>query len=113
MQNPPPMMLDHKKTVQHAEGQCQDREEVESGKYLAMVLQKREPPLGLVAVCPMTNRRATTFFMIVQRRVPRGAEVFATIAKHWSQGKNTNQENNADDMAAAMGMELLTEEQYR
>ena len=27
MQNPPPMMLDHKKAVQHAEGQCRDREE--------------------------------------------------------------------------------------
>jgi hypothetical protein len=38
MQNPPPLMLDHKKAVQHAEGQCLDREEVESGNYLAMVL---------------------------------------------------------------------------
>jgi hypothetical protein len=38
MQNPPPMMLDHKEAVQHAEGQCRNREEVESGNYLAMVL---------------------------------------------------------------------------
>ena len=61
----------------------------------------------------MTKRRANTFFMIVQRKVLKVAEVFATTAKRWSQGKNINQKITLIDMAAAMGIELLTEEQYR
>ena len=51
--------------------------------------------------------------MIVQRKAPKAVEVFATTVKRWSQGKKINQKNNAMDMAAAMGIELLTEEQYR
>ena len=39
----------------------------------------------------MIKRRANTFFMIVQRRVRKAAEVFATTVKRWSQGKNINQ----------------------
>src|ERR1700730_4512671 len=39
----------------------------------------------------MTRRRANTFFMIVQRKVLKAAEVFATTVKRWSQGKNINQ----------------------
>ena len=39
----------------------------------------------------MIKRRANTFFMIVQRKVLKAAEVFATTAKRWSQGKNINQ----------------------
>ena len=39
----------------------------------------------------MIKRRANTFFMIVQRKVLKAAEVFATTAKRWSQGENTNQ----------------------
>src|SRR5712671_4846411 len=39
----------------------------------------------------MIKRRANTFFMIVQRKVLRAAEVFATTVKRWSQGKNINQ----------------------
>jgi hypothetical protein len=42
-----------------------------------------------------------------------GAEVFVTIAKDWSRGKEHRPKSNAVDMAAAMGIELLTEEQYR
>ncbi len=61
----------------------------------------------------MIKRRANTFFMIVQRKVLKAAEVFVTTVKRWSQGKNINQKDNAIDMAAAMGIELLTEEQYR
>jgi hypothetical protein len=37
------------------------------------------------------KKRAHTFFMIVQRKVLKTAEVFATTVKRWSQGKNTNQ----------------------
>ena len=39
----------------------------------------------------MIKRRANTFFMIVQRKVLKAAEVFATTVKRWSQGKNINQ----------------------
>src|SRR5687767_14921602 len=38
----------------------------------------------------MIKRRANTFFMIVQRKVLKAAEVFATTVKRWSQGKNIN-----------------------
>lgn len=54
-------------------------------------LNEMERTGGEPDVLATTNRRATTFFMIAQRRVPKGAEVFATIAKRWSRGKNTNQ----------------------
>ena len=40
----------------------------------------------------MIRRRATTFFMIVQRKVLKTAEVFATTAKRWTQGNRINQE---------------------
>jgi ABC-type enterobactin transport system permease subunit len=39
----------------------------------------------------MIKRRANTFFMIVQRKVLKAAEVFATTVKRWSQGKKLNQ----------------------
>src|SRR2546425_2454882 len=38
----------------------------------------------------MIKRRANTFFMIVQRKVLKAAEVFVTTAKRWTQGKNIN-----------------------
>src|SRR5207302_6975884 len=38
----------------------------------------------------MIKRRANTFFMIVQRKVLKAAEVFVTTVKLWSQGKNIN-----------------------
>src|SRR5271169_646685 len=37
------------------------------------------------------KRRANTFVMIVQQKVLKAAEVFATTVKRWSQGKNINQ----------------------
>ena len=61
----------------------------------------------------MTKRPANIFFMIVQRKAPKAAEVFATTVKRWIQGKKINQKITLLDMAAAMGIELLTEEQYR
>ncbi len=36
------------------------------------------------------QRRANTFFMIVQRKVPEAAEVFVTTVKRWTLGKNTS-----------------------
>ncbi len=39
----------------------------------------------------MIKRRANTFFMIVQRKVLKAAEVFVTTEKGWNQGKNINQ----------------------
>ena len=39
----------------------------------------------------MIKRRANTFFMIVQRKVLKAAEVFATTVKRWTQGKKINQ----------------------
>src|ERR1700716_4741868 len=39
----------------------------------------------------MIKRRANTFVLIVQRKVLKAAEVFATTVKRWSQGKNINQ----------------------
>src|SRR6266436_10446094 len=39
----------------------------------------------------MIKRRANTFFMIVQRKVLKAGEVFATTVKRWTQGKNINQ----------------------
>ena len=35
----------------------------------------------------MIKRRTNTFFMIVQRKVRKAAEVFVTTVKRWSQGK--------------------------
>jgi len=60
----------------------------------------------------MIKRRANTFFMIVQRKVLKAAEVFATTVKLESRKEN-KQENDAIDVAAAMRIELLTERQYR
>src|SRR5437879_7117414 len=39
----------------------------------------------------MIKRRGNTFFMIVQRKVLKAAEVFVTTVKRWSQGRNINQ----------------------
>src|SRR6266853_5432582 len=39
----------------------------------------------------MIKSQANTFFMIIQRKVLKAAEVFATTVKRWSQGKNINQ----------------------
>jgi len=53
--------------------------------------------------------------MTVQRKVLKVAEMFATTMKGKRRGKRkvSIPEGNAVDMAATMGIELLTEEQYR
>src|SRR3981189_1083583 len=61
----------------------------------------------------MIKRRANTFFMIVQRKVLKAAEVFCHDREALESRKENKPKDNAIDMAAAMGIELLTEEQYR
>jgi hypothetical protein len=61
----------------------------------------------------MITKRANTFFMIVQRKVLKAAEMFVTNREGLESRKEHKPENNAIDMAAAMGIEVLTEEQYR
>src|ERR1700676_2796709 len=51
-------------------------------------LNEMERTGGEPDVVAMIKRRANTFFMIVQRKVLKAAEVFATTVKRWSQGKN-------------------------
>ena len=72
----------------------------------------KEPAVNRMLLV-MIKRRVNTFFMIVQQKVLKAAEVFVTIMKHWSQGKNINRKIAPLDMAADMGIEILTEEQYR
>ena len=55
-------------------------------------LNEMERTGGEPDVVAMIKRRANTFFMIVQRKVLKAAEVFATTVKRWSQGKNINQQ---------------------
>jgi Protein of unknown function (DUF4256) len=59
------------------------------------------------------KRAANTCFMIVQRKVLTAAEVFVTTVKRLEARKEAKPKNSAIDMAAAMGIDLLTEEQYR
>ena len=49
----------------------------------------KEPAVNRMLLV-MIKRRANTFFMIVQRKVLKAAEVFVTTMKRWSQGKNIN-----------------------
>ena len=60
----------------------------------------------------MIKRRANTSFLIVQRKLLKAAPVFVTTVKGWNRGKNIDRKTTAMDMAAAMGIELLTEEEY-
>ena len=59
----------------------------------------------------MTDRRESTFFMIVPRKVQTAAECYDRAALESRQEHKPK--DNAIDMAAAMGIELLTEEEYR
>ncbi len=63
----------------------------------------------------IAKRQGNTFFMIVQQKVLKAAEMFVTTAKCRRRGRSegVHPEDNATDIAAAMGIEILTEEQYR
>ena len=49
----------------------------------------KEPAVNRMLLV-MIKKRANIFFMIVQRKVLKAAEVFVTTAKGWNQGKNIN-----------------------
>jgi len=51
--------------------------------------------------------------MIVRRKAQKAAKVFAYDREALESRKEHKPEDNAIDMAAAIGIELLTEEQYR
>src|SRR6266850_801727 len=53
-------------------------------------LMKWKEPAVNRTLSGLIKRRANTFFMIVQRKVLKAAEVFVTTAKRWSQGRNIN-----------------------
>ena len=53
-------------------------------------LSEMERTGGEPDVTGLIRRRANTFFMIVQRKVLKAAEVFVTTAKRWMRGKNIN-----------------------
>ena len=47
VQNPPPVMLDNKEAVQHAETQRRHGEEVEGSHPLAVIVEECQPALDL------------------------------------------------------------------
>src|SRR5882672_4646257 len=53
----------------------------------------------------MSQRRANTFFMIVQRKVLKAAEVFVTDREALESRKEHEPEDSAMDLAAAMRCE--------
>ncbi len=59
------------------------------------------------------KRQVNIFFMIARRKVQRVAEVFVMILRRWHQRKEHKPAHSAIGMAEEMGVELLTEEQYR
>ena len=61
----------------------------------------------------MIKRRANTFFNDCSPESPKGRRSVCYDREALESRKEHKPENNAVDMAAAMGIELLTEEQYR
>jgi Protein of unknown function (DUF4256) len=61
----------------------------------------------------MTKRRANTFFMICSAESPKGRRSFCYDREALESRKEDKPKNSAMDMAAVIGIELLTEEQYR
>jgi Protein of unknown function (DUF4256) len=61
----------------------------------------------------MIERRENIFFMIAQPRVLKTAEAFAMTVPPWNREKENKPAGSAMDVAAALGIELLAEEQYR
>ena len=53
-------------------------------------LTEMERTGGEPDVVGFDKKRANSSFMIVQRKVLKGAEVFVTTVKRWRNGKNTN-----------------------
>ena len=72
----------------------------------------KKPAVSLMLLV-LIKRQANTFFTIVLLKVQKDAEVFVMIMKHWRQGKNINLQTAPLRWQHEMGIELLTEEQYR
>lgn len=51
-------------------------------------LNEMEKPAVNRMLLLLIHKKTNTFFTIVQRKVLKGAEVFATIVKRWNQEKN-------------------------
>jgi hypothetical protein len=60
-----------------------------------------------------TKKPANSFFMTARRKAPKDAETFVTTRKHLKSRKKIKPKNSAVGMAQEMGIELLTEGQYR
>lgn len=58
-------------------------------------------------------RQTNTSFTIARQKALKAEEVFAMTGKPGKPENNTNQKNTAIDIAQEMGVELLTEEEYR
>ncbi len=50
MQNLPPIMLDYKETIKHAERYGWNREEVECGDHFAVIAEEGQPTFRLVLI---------------------------------------------------------------
>jgi hypothetical protein len=61
----------------------------------------------------MIKKRANTFFMIVQLKVPKGRRSICYDHEALESRKEHKPEDSAVNMAADIGIEILTEEQYR
>ena len=56
MKDPPPVVFDHEKAVQHAKGHGRDGEEVQRGDSFPMIPQKDEPPLSGICLANSTSQ---------------------------------------------------------
>jgi hypothetical protein len=50
MRNSPPIMLDHKKAIKHAERYGWHREEVESGDHFTVIIEEGQPTFRLALI---------------------------------------------------------------
>ena len=60
-----------------------------SGENYGRSMKWKEPAVNLMLLV-MIKRQANTFFMIVQQKVLKAAEVYVTTVKRWNQGKKIN-----------------------
>src|SRR5438093_1518354 len=67
----------------------QGRSGVGAGGHCGISMKWKELAVNRMLLV-MIKRRANTFFMIVQPKVLKGAEVFVTTVKRWSRGKKIN-----------------------
>src|SRR5438552_632602 len=58
------------------------------------------------------RRPASTSFSIVRHKLRLVASVFVTTMRRWRRERNIKPKDSAVGMAKAMGVELLTEEEY-